>query len=136
MNLSIHVFEGAPDSDSLLRATASAAEEVPDGAIASQTPEDARIAESVAEVVLSVVVSGEAALWVVAWYRRLRRYLAPLVIVDASGETTTISVRDDVPELRGTVIVRSASGEEVRIEDPAAGSELIDNLRRALGREG
>ena len=134
MDVSILVRQTTTDRDEYFGIVTSSLEQTPGGAIRLRPDPDGRIAEVVADFAISVVLTGELVVWLAAWHQRLRRARAPLVIVDASKAEVGIEVRDDVPELRGMLIVRTASGEETRIEASATEAEAFERIRRILGQ--
>lgn len=64
---------------------------------------------------------------------RLQRRRQSLVVVDARGEEISITVRPEVPELRGRVLVMTREGENHELTHEDLGAPTTQLLRKVLG---
>jgi len=87
------------------------------------------IGTGVVELVIVGAVAGTAiAGWLANRIYQIRQRFRPLIVIDSTGADIKVEVREDIPGMRGEVIVRSSDGSEVRIESP----DSLDNIKDAL----
>jgi len=124
---------GSDESGFSAEAEVAIREASPRGAVERVQEVERGVLAEISTIVLGVMIVGEFSVWLAGCWARLRRACNPLTIVDCSGDEVRVDVRD-VPGMRGVLIVRTKSGEDIRIEDPGDESRLVGLIERAMGR--
>jgi len=84
-------------------------------------------------IVLAVVVAaGAGARFIVETVYKIRQRFRPFIVVDCSGPEPRVHVVEDVPGMRGEVVVKFRDGEEVRLEKTAESAEIAKTVLGAL----